>query len=168
MVFHSHSNVSLSPFSFLHVKVSPTKTSKDAKATPDASKDQVIKLIVTLVSTIFIQYVFDLFICFILSIWLPCTRLSTYMHWLYAFSGLKDLKFFMHADAYVAKDEVHIDTDFQQLFNILSWQESTICRHLSISLSFVPRMCSQSLSLNSLKKVLWAQNVNRRCSIDLF
>lgn len=80
MVFHSHSNVSLSPFSFLHVKVSPTKTSKDAKATPDASKDQVIKLIVTLVSTIFIQYVFDLFICFILSIWLPCTRLSTYMH----------------------------------------------------------------------------------------
>lgn len=42
-LFHSHSNVSLSPFSFLHAKVTPTKTSKEAKATPDASKEQVIK-----------------------------------------------------------------------------------------------------------------------------
>lgn len=43
MVFHSHSNVNVSPFSFLHAKATPTKTSKEAKATPDASKEQVTK-----------------------------------------------------------------------------------------------------------------------------
>ncbi len=45
MLKHSHSNVYVCPFSFLHAKVTPTKTSKEAKATPDASKEQVIQRI---------------------------------------------------------------------------------------------------------------------------